>query len=95
MRTVNHLINVTKTNSKVDIISGIDVDIRHGSISMYNVYKAFEETKNILGREIKSYRQFLLGQYDRIDSIRSAAINSNNSGHNIEAWLDNSIIPLL
>jgi|GEM_PF-3021076 len=89
MRKVNHLMNVAGEEDQK--ISGIDVDMREGEISIFAAYKAFEHTRNLLLDEIQSFTQSIEDQLDKAEQIRASSISIPGVGENIDRWLTRDI----
>lgn len=97
MGTLNHIINVMNIGDKVDRIEGLDVSRREGRISVYNAYKAYENTKQLLLNEIDSFSGAIRAQLDRVEDVRVATRRIGNANQMIavSSWLENSVEPKL
>ena len=95
MQTVNHLINVTHSDSDVKKISGIDVSIRPERISIWRAYAAFENTKQLLLREISAFISEIELQLNRAKQIRETSHEVPEKSAMICTWLDKSVEPTL
>lgn len=95
MGTVNHLINVTGSESSVRKLEGLDIDVRPDSISIYGAYKSFENTRALLISEIESFSTSISEQMNRIDSVKSAARNIPGQRAKVNSWLSETVEPKL
>lgn len=95
MRTVNHMINVLNIEGSVPKISGIDINIRHGAISIADSYRAFEATKDLLVSEIGAYSTAIDDQLVRADRVRESAKLVPSMSGNVSKWLEKSVEPKL
>ncbi|MCT6721709.1 hypothetical protein [Acidovorax sp. K2F] len=95
MQTVNHMINVLNIEDDVQKISGIDINIRQGAISIADSYRAFEATKELLAAEIESYTKSIDEQLARADRVRQSARLVPSMSGNVSKWLENSVEPKL
>jgi hypothetical protein len=95
MQTVNHMINVLRIDGDVQKISGIDINIRQGAISIADSYRAFEATKELLVAEIASYTSSIDEQLARVDRVRQSARLVPSMSANVSKWLENSVEPRL
>lgn len=93
MQKLNHLISISEYKNEIPKLSGIDVEKNEESISIFQAYNAFSETKNFLELEIKSYKSYLFSQFDLIESANKAACKYNKN--HISKWLDESVFPRL
>jgi hypothetical protein len=95
MKTVNHLINVLGVEDKVDRIDGVDVNMRPGSISIFEAYEAFENTRNILIEEIILFAGATDLQLQRVEDVRCAAQKLPEISSKVSSWLGTSVEPKL
>lgn len=95
MQTVNHMINVLNIEGDVQKISGIDINIRQGGISIADSYRAFEATKELLVVEIESYTKAIDEQLARADRVRQSARVVPSMSGNVSKWLEKSVEPKL
>lgn len=95
MKTVNHMINVLKIENDVPKISGIDIDIKEGAISIADSYRAFEATKLLLVAEIDAYTGAIEDQLSRADRVRQSARLVHSMSGNVSKWLERSVEPKL
>lgn len=95
MKTVNHLINVTGAASKVEPIEGVDIDMKKGNISIHGAYIAFENTKDLLLKEVECYKHSLEEQLHRLEDIRVASRKTPKLMKKINNWVTQEIEPSL
>lgn len=95
MGTVNHLINVLKLNDKVDKIEGIDIDMKQGTISIIDAYKAFEDTRDLLVAELAAYEGAVAQQFERVERVRASALKVDGMSAQVSKWLTGSVEPSL
>ncbi len=95
MQTVNHMINVLNIENDVQKISGIDINIRQGAISIADSYRAFEATRDLLVAEIDSYSASIEEQLGRADRVRQSARLVPSMSGNVSKWLEHSVEPKL
>lgn len=95
MGTVNHLINITGNEGTVRKLEGLDIDVRQGSISIYGAYQSFENTRQLLINEVKSFSSSIQTQMDRIDAVKSAARHVPGKRSIVNSWLSDSVEPKL
>lgn len=95
MQTVNHMINVLNIERDVPKISGIDINIRQGAISIADSYRAFEATKELLVVEIESFTTSIDDQLARADRVRQSARVVPSMSGTVSKWLEKSVEPKL
>lgn len=95
LRTVNHLINATGSSNVVEKISGIDVEIKEGSISIHDSYKAFEATRALIIEEIQGYLGYLASQRTAIERVRASAMDIPVVNVKIDQWLNKTVLPAI
>ncbi len=95
MRTVNHLVNVLGVGDKVDKIENIDVDIHPGSISILRTYESFENTRDLLLKEIDAFAAAVDGQLKRVENVRAAARLLPAKSAEVSSWIEKQVEPKL
>lgn len=95
MKTVNHMINVLGIGRDVEKISGIDISVKQGAISIADSYRAFEATKELLVEEIRAYTSSIEDQLTRADRVRQSAKLVPSMSGNVSKWLEKSVEPKL
>lgn len=95
MQTVNHMINVLNIDGEVQKISGIDINLRQGAISIADSYRAFEATRDLLVSEIDSYSASIGEQLARADRVRQSARLVPSMSGNVSKWLEKTVEPKL
>lgn len=81
MQNFNHLINLV--GAKMDRISGIDVNMEPGSISINDSYNAFINTKELILKELDAYLRAIKNQQNSADQIRKEARQIPGTGRQI------------
>ncbi|MEC3734215.1 hypothetical protein [Escherichia coli] len=96
--TLNHNMNKLNSNGSVDLekIEGIDIDIKQGSISQIAALDAFDATRELLLKEIKTIQVLSQEHIGEVNGFRKkVASYGGNFAARVIQVLDENITPRL
>jgi hypothetical protein len=89
---INHIFNLLGKDGEK--ISGLDVERRHGDISIKDAYMAYDETRKNLIDEVYRFGKAIDDQWVRIDAVAKMA-RAVGQNRRIQDWLDTEVRPSL
>jgi len=93
--TLNRVLNEFKNEGllgNVELISGIDLGIKDGSISIRDAYRHFENTRKLIEAEISACLSFIDKQFETVDNLRNYASRVPHMSVQTSNWLENDIV---
>lgn len=95
MGVINHLANIVNKSGlgNVNKLENIDVEIAEGAISLNAAYRAFEQTRDLLTKEITAISDLASQHEADVYRVKSQARELGALGANVTIFLDQKVLP--